>query len=215
MAISDLIMTRNEAQAVGLKHYYTGKPCKRGHVARRRVSSNDCLSCSKERQQAKAVKKYKQAHYLLNQEKYKAAAIANYGKNKIDKIAYSLAYQKANSAKINANRSERKKLDILYREKERVRGLIKQSLAGNGFTKNSSTFEILGCSYQYFLSHIERQFLKGMTWENRKKWHIDHIIPIASAKCVDDLIKLNHHTNMRPLWARDNWEKSDQRIFLI
>jgi len=41
------IITRQEAKAKGLKHYYTGKPCKRGHVYKRFVSTCLCVKCAK------------------------------------------------------------------------------------------------------------------------------------------------------------------------
>jgi hypothetical protein len=31
-------------------------------------------------------------------------------------------------------------------------------------------------------------------------WEIDHITPISSAKTEEDIITLNHHTNLRPLF---------------
>ncbi len=37
---------RDEARARGLKRYSTGEPCKRGHVAERYVSSNECVECN-------------------------------------------------------------------------------------------------------------------------------------------------------------------------
>jgi len=49
------IITRKEAIAKGLKRYFTGKPCKRGHVSERSVKSS-CLVCSKI-----LVKKYQQS----------------------------------------------------------------------------------------------------------------------------------------------------------
>jgi hypothetical protein len=42
------IISRSEAEAAGLKHYFTGKPCKRGHVAERFVSTKTCMHCSRE-----------------------------------------------------------------------------------------------------------------------------------------------------------------------
>lgn len=39
------IITREEAKARGLKRYFTGKPCERGHVAERYVSARACLGC--------------------------------------------------------------------------------------------------------------------------------------------------------------------------
>lgn len=46
------IMTRAEARNQGLKRYFTGKPCKRGHVCERIVSSLTCMECDRERQAA-------------------------------------------------------------------------------------------------------------------------------------------------------------------
>ena len=34
---------REEAKSLGKKTYFTGKPCKRGHIAERRVSSWVCI----------------------------------------------------------------------------------------------------------------------------------------------------------------------------
>lgn len=39
------IITRKQAIERGLKRYFTGKSCKRGHVAERRVVSCECLEC--------------------------------------------------------------------------------------------------------------------------------------------------------------------------
>jgi hypothetical protein len=56
-----------------------------------------------------------------------------------------------------------------------------------------------------------------MDWNNKGKrnvsqpqqcWDIDHIIPISSAKTEEDLIRLNHYTNLRPLCSYTNrWVK--------
>jgi hypothetical protein len=43
------IIGRDEARALGLKRYFTGKPCKHGHVAERVVSSPDCVECRRGR----------------------------------------------------------------------------------------------------------------------------------------------------------------------
>ncbi len=41
------IITRAEAKARGLKRYFTGKACPRGHLAERFVSSPICLECAR------------------------------------------------------------------------------------------------------------------------------------------------------------------------
>lgn len=51
-----------------------------------------------------------------------------------------------------------------------------------------------------------------MTWENRGLyngelnygWDIDHIIPLASAEKEEDIIRLNHYTNLQPLCSYTN-----------
>lgn len=39
------IITRDEAEAKGLKLYFTGKPCKHGHVVERTTKKRDCVEC--------------------------------------------------------------------------------------------------------------------------------------------------------------------------
>lgn len=36
---------RNEAMLRGKKHYWTGKPCKRGHIAGRYINNGVCMEC--------------------------------------------------------------------------------------------------------------------------------------------------------------------------
>ena len=43
------IIARKEALAKGLKRFFTGKPCKRGHVVERRVDTGDCIECLNQR----------------------------------------------------------------------------------------------------------------------------------------------------------------------
>jgi hypothetical protein len=93
--------------------------------------------------------------------------------------------------------------------------LIRTSFRKKGNRKSERTEFYLGCTVDYFLEHIQKQFVKGMTLKNHGKWHIDHIKPCASF----DLSKLSeqkkcfHYTNLQPLWAKDNLLKKDQ-IFI-
>jgi hypothetical protein len=41
------IIGRDEAKALGLKRFFTGKPCKRGHIAERYVRSGICSKCAR------------------------------------------------------------------------------------------------------------------------------------------------------------------------
>ena len=78
------------------------------------------------------------------------------------------------------------------------------------YNKNSKTEQLLGASYEIVKIHIESQFKEGMSWDNRILWHIDHRIPLASAKSEEEIVKLCHYTNLQPLWADENIRKSDK-----
>src|SRR3546814_3594325 len=50
---------------------------------------------------------------------------------------------------------------------------VKSSL-GDG--KNGRSWETLvGYTVADLIAHLERQFLPGMSWDNRGEWHIEHI----------------------------------------
>lgn len=160
------------------------------------------------------IREQKRAYYLKNKDKIKAKKNRYENREKIKK--YHKKYRYENREKIKEYQREyersRLKTDDFFKLKKRLRILIGNSFLNNGFSKKSRTHEILGCSFEEFKLHIERQFLKGMTWENRDKWHIDHIIPMATAKTEEDVIRLNHYTNLRPLWAEENLSKSDKIV---
>lgn len=73
--------------------------------------------------------------------------------------------------------------------------------------KGKHTEEILGETFDNVRLHIEKQFKEGMDWNNFGEWHIDHIIPLSSGKNREEYIKLNHYTNLQPLWAEENIKK--------
>lgn len=97
-------------------------------------------------------------------------------------------------------------------ERERRRKYHKQYYLENKEKENlrNKTFDIVGCSPNYLREHIEKQFLEGMNWENYGfyGWHIDHKIPLSSAKNEEEILKLFHYTNLQPLWAEENLRKN-------
>jgi hypothetical protein len=92
----------------------------------------------------------------------------------------------------------------------RIRRSIRGALQKKGYRKSSRTMEILGCNFHEFREYIEQQFHSGMSWDNRELWHLDHIVPVAFGENEEEIIRLNHHSNFRPLWALENLEKSDK-----
>jgi hypothetical protein len=100
----------------------------------------------------------------------------------------------------------------LFKLRCNIGKLIRISTIKQGYTKKSKTFEILGCSYEDFKQHLERQFKKGMSWDNQGQWHLDHIYPVSLAKDEADLLRLNHYTNFQPMLALENFSKGNSII---
>lgn len=129
-------------------------------------------------------------------------------------------YVARNRAQVTNRQNEwaKKKLrsDPMFALKKRIRSLISNAFASVGCSKNQETQAILGCSFDEFKAHIERQFLPGMSWERMgREIHIDHIVPLATATCEQEVIALNHFTNLRPMWATDNISKGAKVLALL
>ena len=110
---------------------------------------------------------------------------------------------------------ERLKSDPVFAFTKQVRCLVRDAVARGGYAKSTKTATILGCTWPEFVTHIERQFLPGMSWSNRGEWHIDHIVPMATAVTEADVLALNHFTNLRPLWGPDNLKKGAKQTHLL
>lgn len=112
----------------------------------------------------------------------------------------------------NIRDKERRKTDPLFRLIKNIRTTLRNTLKKGTYVKNCHTEEMLGCSYVEFKEHLEKQFEPWMTWENyglyngcpSYGWDIDHIIRISSAKTREEIISLNHHTNLQPLCSHIN-----------
>lgn len=151
---------------------------------------------------------------LNNKEKLKESKKQYYLKNESYRIKArqrNRNWELNNKEKVKDRRKiyykNRRKLDLLFKLSTNLRSLIGYSFRRNGYSKNSKTYQILGCSFEDFKIHLEKQFTEGMNWENQGEWHLDHIYPVSRATDEEHLIKLNHYTNFQPLWAEDNLKK--------
>lgn len=119
-------------------------------------------------------------------------------------------YRENGRLRKNQRKKERIESDDIFNLTNRLRCRIWKYLKALKITKKNKTFDILGCSPEFLREHLESQFVEGMTWDNKNEWHIDHIIPLSSAKTEEDIYKLCHYTNLQPLWAEDNIKKSNK-----
>jgi hypothetical protein len=155
-----------------------------------------CKSCTSSRAKE---------HRQLNSEHYRNKSNIWYTNNK-EKVRQRI---KLNRKTISEKESIRRSTDPLFKLRKNLSSLISSSFRNNGYSKKSKTYEILGCSFEDFKIYIDNQFLDGMNWDNRSAWHLDHIIPSSFAITENEIILLNHYTNLRPYWANDNISKSN------
>jgi len=135
-----------------------------------------------------------------NKEKEKNRLKKYYENNKEKVIERSINYTK-----------NRLKYDSFFKLKTYVRNRINKFIKTKNIYKKNKTFEIVGCTPEFLKEYIENKFTDSMCWELLgEKIHIDHIIPLSSAKTKDEVYKLCHYTNLQPLWAEDNLKKSNK-----
>lgn len=131
----------------------------------------------------------------------------NYRSENAEKIAaYNNHYKKNNLEKIREN-ARRQRLKPINKIKSNLRKRLRQYLKANG-----AKWGGFGCSSNELRDHLERQFTKGMTWDNYGTfWHVDHIRPLASFNLYDKEQRkiANHYSNLQPLTADENIKKSD------
>jgi hypothetical protein len=192
-----------------------------------------CKECKKKydieyrRKNKEKIKEYQKIHYSTHKnqisEKNKEYSLSNIDKIKtyqkkyrdsrkeINKI-YNKKYRESNKTKRNDNDKKRKQNYPLYKLTCNLRIMISKSFTRNGYCKKSKTAQILGCTFDEFKTYLESKFEPWMNWDNHGLyngtecygWDIDHIIPLATAITEEDVIKLNHHTNLQPLCSKIN-----------
>lgn len=102
--------------------------------------------------------------------------------------------------------------DPLYALKSKCSDRLRVFLKRAGWRKRESVHPMLGCTYSQLRAHLESRFKPGMTWLNAgyHGWHIDHKIPLASARTKKDVRRLFHYTNLQPLWQKENFSKGSK-----
>lgn len=122
-------------------------------------------------------------------------------------------------AKIIAKTAERYRTDPWLNMKTRFAVRLRKMLRAP--KTRSRTVDVLGFSPQELIEHIERQFTKGMTWGRllAGEIHIDHIVPVRAfrIKAVGDaeFRACWALSNLRPMWAADNFRKSGKVLTLL
>lgn len=156
--------------------------------------------------ESQSIKKKK--YYQENRDTFLLKSKIYQKENKEDIKKYRESYKEYR----NLKRKERLKNDTIFLIEKIIRNSIYNAFKSSGYSKKSRTHEIIGCSFDELKLYIESKFQDWMTWENRGLyngelnygWDIDHIIPLSSAETEEDIIRLNHYTNLQPLCSYTN-----------
>lgn len=161
----DYPKTRKEAKEQGAKYYFTGKPCKHGHVALR-VTKGACVECRK----IEWALENKRRSQLPKSEASKAAGRRYYEKNKKDVIQRALQRSKEDQRKYK-NRYDKKNPE-------------KKKLATNMYRKRLRDASPSWLTKQH-KQEIRAIYKKALEWTEKygQEYSVDHIVPLRGRLC--------------------------------
>ena len=211
---------QKEVLAAKKREYYQNN--KADILAKRKIYRNENSKIIKEKKKLyrnKNKSKISETHKkwsLLNPEKRKEKQ-RQYSKDNRESLnSYRKGYRVKNKEIVNMKRRayENTKLstDNLFKVKHLTRLMVRRSFKQHNYNKNTKTAFVIGCSYEEFKIHLESKFEPWMNWQNHGLyngtkgygWDIDHKVPLSSAKTEEDVIRLNHYTNLQPLCSYVN-----------
>jgi len=155
-----------DAKMQGLTHYFTGTPCKFGHVAKRQVSNRGCVVCLKNKavSWAKAnperSTEIRKNWDLLNRDKTNA-------RMKKRRLDYPESYKKAITA-WRKNNAARYAVYMAHNASMRRAKKLKQT------PKWLSEFDLIAIECKYSVCAMLNKY--GV-----EKWEVDHIVPLQGA----------------------------------
>lgn len=193
----------------GYKEFYKKADTKDGY-------NNFCIECKRQKDRdykirnKQKIKEYNDQYRIDNREAV-LESNRNYEKNNKEKRRkYRADNVEIIRVKRRAYMKQRCINDPIFKIRKRICHIIYRSYKKEGFNKR--TQEVIGCSYIEFKKHLESLFEPWMNWDNYGKfnnelnygWDIDHIIPICKAKTEEDILRLNHYSNLQPLCSKMN-----------
>lgn len=191
---NSLPKSRAAAKAQGSLHYFTGKPCKRGHVDFRLTSSGQCHECARISGKASRLRRADKinayAATYRNENKEKVAAVGKRWReaNPERSKQKTVEWREANPDRVKEYRAANKDLAALYTRTRRTRKLE------NGGTHTIEEIENLLRLQKYKCAECQASV------KDRTTRHVDHIMPVSKGG-------RNDISNLQILCATCNHEK--------
>lgn len=151
------------------------------------------------------LKDYNKTYREKNKEAIKEKRKINYDENREEILKYQREYKKKNPEnKENIKKRIKKRIqsDYLFKLRIGISQLIRNSIKNNGHSKYKETLDILGCSIEELLFHLNDNPY-GFKYGD-PNLDIDHIIPLCRASNEIELIELNFYKNLQLLPSEYN-----------
>jgi len=175
---------------------------------------NSCILCEKNKykENSETVKDRVSEYRKINKEKISENKKKHYIINREKILKQKKVYTQKTKKIRNKKRYDLYYSNTLFKLLNNLRTRMRLFIKSKNIKKNNKTIDILGGNPETIKKHLEDQFSEEMSWDNYGfyGWHIDHIIPLSSAKNENDVYKLCHYTNLQPLWGVDNLKKGNK-----
>jgi hypothetical protein len=175
------IITCGDAKSQGLKRYFTGKPCKRGHLSDRTVKTGNCIRCHYELRDRNIAHRAQRKWYINNSDKVRQYQRKWVSENRLAARSWYTNWRVNNPDKDAAKTAKRHA------------------------TKLHATPQWLTPDDLFM---IEFQYLKAetLTLMTGVKHHVDHIVPLQGK----NVCGLHVPQNLQVLTANENISKSNK-----
>lgn len=154
-------------------------------------------------------------YYKNNKERILRRISRYYMKNRIRILEREKTYSKNNRHIRNNYAKKKLRTDVNFKLAKNLRSRVRDAFKGR-VKKTKSAQQLLGCSIKQLKKYLEASFKEGMSWDNYGYygWHIDHHLPCVSFNLedIEEQKKCFHYTNLKPLWATDNFRKGKKVI---
>lgn len=121
------VISRKDAKVKNLKRYFTGKPCKRGHIDERIVSTGNCNTCKVLRTRDKRASGYREIENARYRERY--ATDPEFRKKELRMSAEYTANNRARRTAYEARRKSRVRAEMeSYQLQQSIESALGESL---------------------------------------------------------------------------------------